>query len=92
MQVMPVALGIVESVFLNEDFLALNIFHHFLYRDMVVSNGRRFAIAPDAHEFELNHQRGLMRFSAFRNGKGMTKWEAVCLVPEFHAGWQEYLR
>ena len=77
---MPISFGIRKSELLNESLFGNQIRFHFFYGNIIVTDGRRFAISTYPHEFKLNNKSWLMGFCSFGNGEGMMEREIVYFV------------
>lgn len=82
---MPVPFRFCKGKIFNHWLFGFKVGDHFFYRNIVVGNCRGFAITFNTAVLQLNDQRWLVRFSAFRNGKGIAKFEIVRPIGDFQA-------
>lgn len=77
MQEMPEPFRIVEGIFFDHRSFGFEIGDHFIDGDIIISNGGRFTVAPDAEMFQLHHECGLVCFCSARCGERVTERQVV---------------
>lgn len=82
---MPVPLRIGERKFFYKYSFPLQVFYHFFYRDIVITDCWCFAVTLYTKVIQLYNKRRLMCFGSLGNGEWMMEWKVVCFVREFHA-------
>lgn len=81
---MPVALRVGEGEFLDERAFRLEVGDHLFHGDMIIGDGRGFAVAGETVVGELDDEGRLVRFGAAGNCKRVTECQVIRMVVTGH--------
>src|SRR5678815_3910458 len=84
MTVMPPSFWFCKSKFFDKNLFAFEVFNHFFNGNMIICNGRCFAITLPAQMLQFQNKCGLMCFCSPGNCKWVPEFKVVSSVVNFH--------